>query len=134
MVFLETKNGKPRRHILVAGARSRPRGPAASACARFHERRDDGSLHHERSPACVCLGSGRAGIRTGDVTLHMLRHTALSRTIEKEFNDQTVMAIGGHTSTRMLARYTHPSEERRDRGAWIVRVEVFGHKPVTIGE
>jgi integrase len=55
----------------------------------------------------------RAGTRTGDVTLHTLRHTALSRMIDRGYDDDTVMAISGHSSTRMLARYTHPSEERK---------------------
>ena len=55
----------------------------------------------------------RAGIVTGDVTLHTLRHTALSRMIAQRFDDFTVMEISGHSSTRMLARYTHPTEERK---------------------
>ena len=29
------------------------------------------------------------------------------------FDDYTVMAISGHSSMRMLARYTHPTEERK---------------------
>ena len=29
------------------------------------------------------------------------------------FDDYTVMAISGHSSTRMLARYRHPTEERK---------------------
>ena len=55
----------------------------------------------------------RAGIRTGDVTIHTLRHTALSRMIASGYDDHTVMSISGHSSTRMLARYTHPTEERK---------------------
>ena len=55
----------------------------------------------------------RAGIKTGDVTLHTLRHTALSRMIATGYDDYTVMEISGHSSTRMLARYTHPREERK---------------------
>ena len=55
----------------------------------------------------------RAKIATGDVTVHTLRHTALSRMIEAGFDDYTVMEISGHSSTRMLARYTHPTEERK---------------------
>jgi hypothetical protein len=54
----------------------------------------------------------RAGIKTGDVTLHTLRHTALSRMIAKGYDDYTVMEISGHSSTRVLARYTHPTEAR----------------------
>jgi integrase len=46
----------------------------------------------------------RAGIRAGDVTLHTLRHTAISRMIAKGYDDYTVIAISGHSSTRMLAR------------------------------
>ena len=55
----------------------------------------------------------RVGITTGDVTPHTLRHTALSRMIEQGYDDYTVMAISGHSSTRMLARYTHPTEQRK---------------------
>jgi len=55
----------------------------------------------------------RAGITTGDVTLHTLRHTALSRMIAEGHDDYTVMEISGHSSTRMLGRYTHPTEARK---------------------
>jgi len=54
----------------------------------------------------------RAGITTGDVTLQTLRHTGLSRMIASGYDDYTVMEISGHSSTRMLARYKHPREER----------------------
>ena len=36
-----------------------------------------------------------------------------SRMIDKGYDDYTVRAISGHSSTRMLARYTHRSEERK---------------------
>jgi len=55
----------------------------------------------------------RAGITTGDVSLHTLRHTAISRMIAMGFDDHTVMAISGHQSVRMLERYTHPTNERK---------------------
>jgi len=55
----------------------------------------------------------RAGITTGDVTLHTLRHTALSRLVAAGHDDYTVMEISGHSSTRMFARYTHPTERRK---------------------
>ena len=64
----------------------------------------------------------RAQIRTGDVTLHTLRHTAISRMIECGIDDYTVMAISGHSSTRMLARYTHPTEARK-----LEALESFSH-------
>ena len=47
------------------------------------------------------------------MTLHTLRHTAISRMVAKGYDDYTVMAVSGHSSTRMLARYTHPTEERK---------------------
>ena len=55
----------------------------------------------------------RAGILTRDVSLHTLRHTALSQMIAGGLDDYTVMEISGHSSTRMLARYTHPTTERK---------------------
>ena len=42
------------------------------------------------------------------------RHTALSRMIEAGYDDYTVAAISGHSSTRMPARYTHPTEARKE--------------------
>ena len=45
--------------------------------------------------------------------VHTLRHTALSRMIEHGLDDHTVMSISGHSSTRMLERYTHPTVERK---------------------
>jgi len=55
----------------------------------------------------------RANILTGDVSLHTLRHTALSRMIASGIDDFTVMAISGHRSVRMLERYTHPTNARK---------------------
>lgn len=52
----------------------------------------------------------RAGITTGDVSFHTLRHTALSRMIAQGFDDHTVKEISGHATTRMLERYTHPTQ------------------------
>jgi Phage integrase family len=54
-----------------------------------------------------------AGIVTGDVTFHSLRHTALSRMIAAGHSDHTVAAISGHSTTRMLERYVHPTESLR---------------------
>jgi hypothetical protein len=38
---------------------------------------------------------------------------ALSRMIATGHDDYTVTEISGHASTRMLARYTHPTEQRK---------------------
>ena len=55
----------------------------------------------------------RAGITSSDVTLQTLRRTALSRMIAGGYDDYTAMSISGRSSTRMLERYTHPTEERK---------------------
>ncbi len=55
----------------------------------------------------------RANITTGDVSLHTLRHTALSRMIACGIDDFTVMALSRHQSIRMLERYTHPTNARK---------------------
>jgi hypothetical protein len=47
------------------------------------------------------------------VTLHTLRPTALSRMIDGGLDDYTVMALSGHSSAKMLERYTHPTEKRQ---------------------
>jgi integrase len=54
-------------------------------------------------------------IKPGTVNreLDTLRHTALSRMIAAGIDDHTVMAISGHSSTRMLERYTHPTIARK---------------------
>ena len=52
-------------------------------------------------------------VGAADVTLHPLRHTALGRMIASGYDDDTVMEISGHSATRMLARYTHPKEQRK---------------------
>jgi hypothetical protein len=47
------------------------------------------------------------------LSLHTLRHTAISRMIAMGIDDFTVMAISGHRSVRMLERYTHPTTARK---------------------
>jgi integrase len=68
----------------------------------------------------------RAAIETGDVTFHTLRHTALSRMIAAGHSDHTVMAISGHSTTKMLEHYTHPTQDLKvsalESGAWLARL------------
>jgi integrase len=54
--------------------------------------------------------AGLAGLR-----FHDLRHHAITELAESQASDQTIMAIAGHVSQKMLARYSHVrSEARRD--------------------
>ena len=111
LTFWETKNGKVRRI---------PISPAIDAVLASQARVYAWVFTNSRTEAPFLSvrqvfnrAVARAGIRTGDVTLHTLRHTALSRMIAAGFDDYTVMEISGHSSTRMLGRYTHPTEERK---------------------
>ncbi len=54
-----------------------------------------------------------AGITTGDVVIHTLRHTAISRMMDANIDPRTIMEISGHNSLAMLERYTHPREQRK---------------------
>jgi integrase len=111
VTFLETKNGKVRRppispaiEAVLAAPPAYTRGSSRTA------------VPASRSSRCARCSSGRCSgpaITTKDVTLHTLRHTALSRMIAAGYDDYTVMEISGHSSTRMLGRYTHPTEERK---------------------
>jgi integrase-like protein len=38
---------------------------------------------------------------------HDLRHHAITELVESEASDQTIMAIAGHVSPKMLAHYSH---------------------------
>ena len=55
----------------------------------------------------------RAGIRSGDVTVHTLRHTALSRMVAAGSDVVTVMEIAGHSTIRMLERYAHSATPQK---------------------
>jgi integrase len=56
------------------------------------------------------LKSPLAGLR-----FHDLRHHAITELAESQVSDQTIMAIGGHVSQRMLARYSHVRSEARKK-------------------
>ena len=111
MTFWETKNGQARRipisPAIEAVLASQPRvHPWVFTNRKTSKQYTTNGVAHVFGRAAE-----RAGITSGDVTLHTLRHTALSRMIAQGYDDYTVMAISGHSSTRMLARYTHPTEE-----------------------
>jgi integrase len=113
LTFWETKNGKPRRlplsPAIEAVLRALPRvHPWVFTNAQTEQPYTANGLRHVFDRAVI-----RAGVSGDDVTMHTLRHTALSRMIAKGYDDYTVMEISGHPSTRMLARYTHPTEARK---------------------
>jgi integrase len=54
------------------------------------------------------IKSPLAGLR-----FHDLRHHAITELAESQVSDQTIMAIAGHVSQKMLARYSHVRTEAR---------------------
>ena len=52
----------------------------------------------------------RAGV---SIRLHDLRHTAVTKLAESGAGDETIMAIAGHVSRRMLDRYAHIRTEAK---------------------
>ena len=114
MTFWETKNGKPRRIPISPAIQA-----VFDALPTVHRWVFTNAVTEDRYTVNGCAhvfnrAVTRANISNPDeVTLHTLRHTALSRMIAAGFDDYTVMEISGHSSTRMLARYTHPTEERK---------------------
>jgi hypothetical protein len=54
------------------------------------------------------IQSPLAGLR-----FHDLRHHAITELAESQVSDQTIMAIAGHVSQTMLARYSHVRSEAR---------------------
>ncbi len=65
----------------------------------------------------------RAGILTGDVSLHTLRHTAISRMVAAGIDDYIIMELVGHITKKMLERYTHPTNARK-----VEALETFSEK------
>jgi integrase len=113
--FPETKNGKARRIPLSQSIRA-----VLADCPRmkaqpwvFTSTRTRRAYTVRGVTHIFRRAVKRAGLTPGDVTLHTLRHTALSRMIAAGIDDYTVMEISGHSSTTMLARYTHPTAARK---------------------
>ena len=111
IVFLKTKNGKARRL---------PLSPTLAQILREQPHLTDYVFVNPRTqrPYTTIMASfrralARAQIDDADIALHTLRHTALSQMIEAGYDDYTVMEISGHSSTRILARYTHPTADRK---------------------
>lgn len=55
----------------------------------------------------------RAGLADKGYRFHDLRHTFATRLVEAGHNLRTIQDLMGHSSLRMLERYTHPGEESR---------------------
>ena len=109
--FLNTKNGQVRRVQVTTRMRELLDGLPRSGPYVFANRRTGKPYHNVRKVFGRALE--RAEIRTGDVTVHTLRHTAITRMVAAGVDDYTVMETVGHLTRAMLQRYTHPATERK---------------------
>ncbi len=109
--FLNTKNGKVRRVQVTARMRELLDGLPRRGVHVFTNARTGKPYQNIRKVFGRALT--RAGITSGDVTPHTLRHTAITRMLAAGTDDYTVMETVGHLTRDMLQRYTHPATERK---------------------
>lgn len=110
--FVDTKNGRPRRLPIT---------PTIATLLASVPRRDPllvfvsnrSGEQYTRILTGFKAALKTAGIDPGDVVLHTLRHTALSRMMDAGLDVRTIMEVSGHSSLAMLERYTHPTEQRK---------------------
>ena len=111
LTFLETKNGRMRRIPISPAIQT-----VLDSLPRVHTWVFTNAVTQAPYTVNGCAHVFRRAVRRAglskprEVTLHTLRHTAVSRMIALGHDDFLVMALSGHRSTRMLARYAHPSE------------------------
>jgi len=67
--------------------------------------------------------AGLPGLR-----FHDLRHHAITELAESQVSDQTIMAIAGHVSPRMLARYSHVRSAARRQAVMALSAKPMGSK------
>jgi integrase len=68
------------------------------------------------------IKSPLAGLR-----FHDLRHHAITELAESQVSDQTIMAIAGHVSQKMLARYSHVRSEARRQAVMALSAKPTGN-------
>jgi hypothetical protein len=59
---------------------------------------------------------------------HDLRHHAITELAESQVSDQTIMAIAGHVSQKMLARYSHVRTEARRQAVAALSAKAIGRR------
>src|SRR6202790_1287089 len=92
------------------------------------------SCGQQQSPGNVCrnnvcgadiheIKSPLAGLR-----FHDLRHHAITELAESHVSDQTIMAIAGHVSQKMLSRYSHVRTEARRQAVAALSAKPIGSR------
>jgi integrase len=65
--------------------------------------------HRPNSPIKSWRSAWRAALKRAGLQLrfHDLRHTCITKLAESQASEQTLMAISGHVSRRMIEHYSH---------------------------
>jgi Phage integrase family len=71
----------------------------------------------------LCVSRRHAGLR-----FHDLRHPAITELAESQVSDQTIMAIAGHVSQKMLAGYSHVRSEARRQAVMALSPRPMGSR------
>ena len=79
-------------------------------CPKCGQRQNPGASC--RNPECKADISGLKNPLAG-LRFHDLRHTCITKLSEGQASEQTIMAIAGHVSRRMLERYSHVRMEAK---------------------
>jgi integrase len=74
------------------------------------------------------IKSPLAGLR-----FHDLRHHAITELAESQVSDQTIMALAGHVSQKMLARYSHVRTEARRQAVAALSAKPIGSRHEAAG-
>jgi Phage integrase family len=77
----------------------------------------------EKCLAKITAEDGLPGLR-----FHDLRHHAITELAESQVSDQTIMAIAGHVSQKMLARYSHVRSEARRQAVMALSARPMGSR------
>jgi len=87
-----------------------------------------------QGPGKTCINEEcRAGIRSirsplDGLRFHDLKHHAITELAESQVSDQTIMAIAGHVSQKMLSRYSHVRTEARRQAVSALSAKPTGSK------
>jgi integrase len=87
-----------------------------------------------QGPGKTCINREcRADIRSirsslDGLRFHDLRHHAITELAESQVSDQTIMAIAGHVSQKMLARYSHVRTEARRQAVSALSAKPIGSR------
>ncbi|GAB1254959.1 tyrosine-type recombinase/integrase [Desulfovibrio falkowii] len=120
LTLVHTKTGKPRAvpmtETLVSVLRSMPHGQAQDIVFTNAQGKQWTSMpaNFRKAVANLKLNEGRTD-RRELLVFHSLRHSAASMLLDAGENVRTIQELFGWSTLAMLQRYTHPTDEKKQR-------------------